>query len=87
MDKGERTAHGIRPLGQGPSKGVFMSTTSTKNKSVKEATRIGIKCRQDIYENFEKAREVSGHSITVAIERALQWYNAQYLDDKSSKKK
>lgn len=64
-----------------------MSTSFEKKKANKEATRIGIKCRQDIYEDFEKAREVSGHSITVAVERALQWYNAQYLDDKTAKKK
>lgn len=64
-----------------------MRTSSETKKTTKEATRIGIKCRQDIYEDFEKAREVSGHSITVAVERALQWYNAQYLDDKTAKKK
>lgn len=64
-----------------------MSTTNEKKKEIKEATRIGIKCRQDIYEDFEKAREISGHSKTVAIERALLWYNAQYLGDKSAKKK
>lgn len=64
-----------------------ISNQTEKETRKKAATQIGIKCRQDIYDDFVKALKISGHSKTVAIERALQWYNAQYLDDKTAKKK